>query len=65
MYVDELLSRHPWLSGYILKEFTRLVDGSWKIKANLGHFIDVESFAMPSVEENNVAHTYHYANMLT
>ncbi|CAG2207180.1 TPT1 [Mytilus edulis] len=72
-------SRHPGLSGYTLKELTRLVEvdvdkrftlerdqdhGWWKIKANQGHSIDVGSFGMPSVEENTVAHAYHYTTML-
>ncbi|VDI09197.1 Hypothetical predicted protein [Mytilus galloprovincialis] len=79
VYVDELLSRHPGLSRYTLKELTRLVEvdvdkrftlerdqnhGWWKIKANQGHSIDVGSFGMPSVEENTVAHAYHYTTML-
>ncbi|CAC5370068.1 TRPT1 [Mytilus coruscus] len=79
VYVDELLSRHPGLSGAHLKELTRLVEvdvdkrftlerdpehGWWKIKANQGHSIDVGSFGMPSVEENTVAHAYHYTTML-
>ncbi|CAG2234724.1 TPT1 [Mytilus edulis] len=79
VYVDELLSRHPGLSGYTLKELTRLVEvdvdkrftlerdqdhGWWKIKANQGHSIEVGSFGMPSVEENTVAHAYHYTTML-
>ncbi|CAC5391321.1 TRPT1 [Mytilus coruscus] len=72
-------SRHPGLSGYTLKELTRLVEvdvdkrftlerdpehGWWKIKANQGHSINVGSFGMPSVEENTVAHAYHYTTML-
>ncbi|CAC5421666.1 TRPT1 [Mytilus coruscus] len=79
VYVDELLSRHPGLSGYTLKELTRLVEvdvdkrftlerdpehGWWKIKANQGHSIDVGSFGMHSVEENTVVHAYHYTTML-
>ncbi|CAC5387880.1 TRPT1 [Mytilus coruscus] len=79
VYVDELLGRHPGLSGYTLKELTRLVEadvvkrftlerdlenGWWKIKANQGHSIDVGSFGMPSVEENTVAVAYHYTTML-
>ncbi|CAC5423859.1 unnamed protein product [Mytilus coruscus] len=41
-----------------------LENGWWKIKANQEHSIDVGSFGMPLVEENEVAQVYHYTTML-
>ncbi|CAC5379984.1 TRPT1 [Mytilus coruscus] len=78
LFVEEIVKGHPGFVGYSLpdihkvvkfdvdKRFTLMRDidsGCWKIRANQGHSLVVDTPEIPLVEKNEVLQGYHYTTM--
>ncbi|CAC5424915.1 TRPT1 [Mytilus coruscus] len=78
LFVEEILKGHPGFAGYSLPDIHKLVkvdvdkrftlmrdidSGCWKIRANQGHSLVVDTPDIPLVEKNEVLQSYHYTTM--
>ncbi|CAC5419207.1 TRPT1 [Mytilus coruscus] len=78
LFVEEILKGHPGVAGYSLPDIHKLVkvdvdkrftlirdidSGCWKIRANQGHSLVVDTPDIPLVEKNEVLQGYHYTTM--
>ncbi|CAC5395130.1 TRPT1 [Mytilus coruscus] len=78
LFVEKNLKGHPGFAGHSLpdihklakvdvdKRFTLMRDidsGCWKIRANQGHSLVVDTPDIPLVEKNEVLQGYHYTTM--
>ncbi|CAC5402631.1 TRPT1 [Mytilus coruscus] len=78
LFVEEILKGHPGLAGYSLPDIHKLVkvdvdkrftlirdtdSGCWKIRANQGHSLVVDTPDIPLVEKHEVLQGYHYTTM--